>query len=126
MSLRSPLGRVRGLGSARHGTQHFIQQRFTAVLLVPLCVWFLVSLLLCDMTDYVEVVRWMRSPINAVLLILLIGNVLHHGQLGVQVVVEDYVDSHWQKLACLVLVKGLALFAAVTATLAVLRVFLGS
>ena len=125
MSLRSPLGRVRGLGASRHGTQHFLQQRFTAILLVPLVLWFVASLLLTNPADHGEVVRWMRSPLNAVLLLLLIGNVFHHGQLGIQVVFEDYIGSEWQKVTAIILLRMISLLAFVAATICVLRVFLG-
>lgn len=125
MSLASPLGRVRGLGSAKSGTEHFWQQRVTAVLLAPLTLWLVIALLRLDLQDYGAVVAWLRMPINAVLLMVFILNAFHHGQLGVQVVIEDYVDDEWQRVASIILVKFLALLTGLASMLAVLRVFLG-
>lgn len=125
MSLASPLGRVRGLGSAKQGTEHFWQQRVTAILLAPLCLWFVISLLRLDLQDYEVVVTWMRMPVNTMLLLILVVAACHHGQLGVQEVIEDYIHDDWQKVACLILVKFLAVLAGLASVLAILRVFLG-
>ncbi len=125
MSLASPLARVRGLGSAKQGTEHFWQQRVTAILLAPLTLWLVISLLRLDLQVYGAVVTWLRMPLNAVLLMILVVAACHHGQLGVQVVIEDYVHDEWQKIASLILVKFLAILAALASVLAILRVFLG-
>jgi succinate dehydrogenase / fumarate reductase membrane anchor subunit len=125
VSLRTPLGRVRGLGSAREGTGHWWQQRLTAVVLVPLALWLLASLISLSSSDHAAVTAWLIRPFNAVLLIIFLLALFHHTQLGVQVVIEDYVDSDSQKLACLVLVKFIAVFAGLASILAVLKVFLG-
>jgi succinate dehydrogenase / fumarate reductase membrane anchor subunit len=125
MSLVSPLARVRGLGSARSGTQHWWQQRLTAVALVPLGLWFMYAILGIDAADHSAVVRWLREPATVVLLILLIASLLHHAQLGIQVVIEDYVEPEWQKIACIVTVKFLAVFAGLAAIIALLFVSLG-
>jgi succinate dehydrogenase / fumarate reductase membrane anchor subunit len=125
MSLASPLARVRGLGSARSGTQHWWQQRLTAVALVPLGLWFIIAIMGIDAADHSAVVRWLREPVTVVLLILLVASLLHHAQLGIQVVIEDYVEPEWQKIACIVMVKFLALFAGLAAIIALLFVSLG-
>jgi succinate dehydrogenase / fumarate reductase membrane anchor subunit len=125
MSLASPLARVRGLGSARSGTQHWWQQRLTAVALVPLGLWFIIAIMRIDAADHSAVVRWLREPVTVVLLILLVASLLHHAQLGIQVVIEDYVEPEWQKIACIVMVKFLALFAGLAAIIALLFVSLG-
>ncbi|MEX2523341.1 MAG: succinate dehydrogenase, hydrophobic membrane anchor protein [Gammaproteobacteria bacterium] len=125
MSLRTPLGRVRGLGSAKEGTAHWWQQRLTAVILIPLSVWLMVTIVSLTRLSHAVVTAWMESPLNAVLLIILILTLFHHAQLGVQVVIEDYIHSEWQKLGCIILVKFLALFAGLASILAVLKVFLG-
>lgn len=125
MSLQSPLGRVRGLGSAGRGTEHFWQQRITAVALAPLSLWVVLALLRLDLQDYEALVTWMRLPLNTVLLMLLVICACHHGQLGVQVVIEDYVHDDWQKVAALIMVKFLAVVAGLVSVLAILRVFLG-
>ena len=125
MSLASPLSRVRGLGSARSGTHHWWQQRLTAVALVPLGLWFIQAILGIDIVDHAAVERWLREPLTVVLMILLLASLLHHAQLGVQVVIEDYVEPEWQKIACIILVKFLAVLSGLAAVVAVLFIALG-
>lgn len=125
MSLRSPLGRVRGLGSAKSGTEHFWAQRVTAVALIPLTLWFVYSIMKLAGADYAMARAWMGSPINAVLMLVLIAATFHHMQLGLQVVIEDYVHTEGVKIASLVLMKGASLLLAVAAAFAVLKVAFG-
>lgn len=125
MSLETPLAKVRGLGSAKHGTHHFWHQRLTAIALVPLSLWFITSLVKMTSMDYATVTNWINSPLTAVFLILLIISLFYHAQLGMQVVIEDYIHSEWQKIINIILVKFLALFAALAAVLAILKIFLG-
>ena len=125
MNLRSPLGRVRGLGSAKEGVAHWWAQRLTAVALVPLVIWFVASV--CAMTgaDYAAVREWVASPIVSILLVLLTVAVFHHAQLGLQVVLEDYVHSEGLKIAGIVLVKFAAFALAVATILSIVRIALG-
>ncbi len=125
MSLQAPLARVRGLGSAKQGTHHWWQQRLTAIALVPLCLWFIFSMASLDLMQHTVITQWMRSPLNAVLLILFIISLFHHAQLGTQVVIEDYIDSEWQKITCIVIVKFIAALTGLASVMAVLKVFLG-
>ena len=122
---RTPLARARGLGSAKHGVGHWWAQRITAVALIPLVVWFAVSLVMLSGAEYTLVRAWIGSPLVMVLLILTIGVGLHHGQLGIQVVIEDYIRSDGLKLALIVLVKFIAALFGVGAIVAVLRIALG-
>ncbi len=124
--LRSPLNRARGLGSAKSGVHHFWVQRLTAVALIPLVAWFAVSLVMLSGADYAMVRAWIGSPVVMVLLILTICIGLHHGQLGIQVVIEDYVHSDGVKLALIVAVKFAAVFFGLAATVAILRIGFGS
>lgn len=125
MSLRTPLGRVLGLGAARGGTSHWWAERMTAAALVPLGLWFVVSLLALDSLDYASVVAWVAAPINTVLLVLFASVSFWHSRLGTRVVVEDYVHSHATRLVALVLIDfAHALLGAVT-IIAVLRVSFG-
>ena len=127
MKLQSPLGRVRGLGSAKEGVNHFWHQRLTAVALIPLTVWFVVSVISLAGADLAAWHGWISLPGNATLMIVLIGMVFHHGQLGLQVVIEDYVHGEGTKLASLLIMKFAALLLAVFCAVAVLRVaFSGS
>jgi len=123
--LRTPLARARGLGSAKAGVHHWWAQRLTAIALIPLVVWFAISLVMMSGADYNVVRAWIGSPVVMVLLILTIATGLHHGQLGLQIVIEDYVHSDGWKLALLVLVRFIAVFFGLAAVVAVLRIGFG-
>jgi succinate dehydrogenase / fumarate reductase membrane anchor subunit len=123
--MRTPLGRVLGLGSAKEGVEHWWAQRLTAIALVPLSLWLAVSVISLAGADYVTFTAWVASPLVAVLLILLVIATFYHAWLGVQVVVEDYVHNEATKLAALVIVRFLALGLGLAAVFAVLRIALG-
>jgi succinate dehydrogenase membrane anchor subunit len=125
MSLRTPLGRVLGLGSARDGTRHFMAQRVSAVALALLGPWFAISLLRLDSMTYLDVTRFIARPMNGVLMMLLCLTLALHSQLGVQVVIEDYVHTDGRKLFYLVLSRFIHVLVAVAAVYAVLRVGIG-
>ena len=125
MQFRSPLGKVRGLGSAKDGTHHWWMQRLTAIALVPLVVWFVVGVIALVGRDHAAFKAWVGDPISATLLVILIAAVFHHAQLGLQVVFEDYVRSEGLKLACVIVVKGLALVLAGIGIISVLRIAFG-
>jgi succinate dehydrogenase membrane anchor subunit len=126
MSLRSPLRRVLGLGAARDGVRHWWMQRLTSVALVPLSVWFAVSLLALPVLDHAAVVAWMRESWTALLLILFVLIAAWHSQLGVRVVVEDYVHGAGPRTLTLVLVGFAHVLLAAAGVFAVLRVALGA
>jgi len=125
MSLRSPLGRARGLGSAKEGVNHFWAQRMTALALIPLAVWFVISLFSVLGADYGAVKAWVGSPVVAGLLILLIVATFYHAFLGLQVVIEDYIQSESLKLVTLVVVKGASWLLGVIGVVSVLVLLLG-
>ena len=113
MNLRSPLGRVLGSGSSKEGVHHWWIQRLTAIALVPLTMWFVVSLLALPALDHATVVAWMSRSWTALLLILFVVVAAWHSQLGVRVVVEDYVHGSGVRTLTLVLITFVhALFAA--------------
>ena len=124
--LRTPLARARGLGSAHSGVHHWWAQRLTAIALIPLVVWFAISLVMMSGADYAAVRAWIGSPVVMVLLILTIAIGLHHGQLGLQVVIEDYVHGDGSKLALIVAVRFVAVLFGLAAIVAVLRIGFGS
>jgi len=126
MSLRSPLGRVLGLGAAKEGVQHWWLQRLTSIALVPLTIWFLVSLLALPAFDQATVRIWLSQGWSALLLCLLVLVASWHSQLGVRVVIEDYVHGAGGRTLLLVLVSFLHVFLAAAGLFAVLRVALGS
>jgi succinate dehydrogenase / fumarate reductase membrane anchor subunit len=123
--LRTPLSRARGLGSARAGLHHWWAQRLTAVALIPLVVWFAISLIMMTGADYNVVRAWIGSPVVMVLLILTIVIGLHHGQLGMQVVIEDYVHNDGVKLAFIILMRFVAVLFGLAAIVAILRIGFG-
>jgi len=125
MSLQTPLGRARGLGSAKEGVSHWWTQRVTAVALVPLTLWFVVALLSVDGADYETVVAWIARPFNAVLLIALLISMFYHAILGLQVIIEDYVHHEGTKVASLLVMKFLLVLLGGSAVLAVLRIAAG-
>jgi succinate dehydrogenase / fumarate reductase, membrane anchor subunit len=125
MSLRSPLSRARGLGSAKDGVHHWIWQRLTAVALIPLTLWFVVSLTSHAGADYAAVRAWVATPHVAVLLSLYLATLFHHSQLGLQVVIEDYVHTRWVNLSLLLLVKFSHVLLAAAGIFAVLKIALG-
>ncbi|TLY96156.1 MAG: succinate dehydrogenase, hydrophobic membrane anchor protein [Gammaproteobacteria bacterium] len=126
VSLRSPLGKVLGVGSAKSGVQHWWVQRLTAVALVPLSVWFVVSLLSLPSFDHATVVAWMSGSWTALLLILLVLTCAWHSQLGVRVVVEDYVHGAAARTVTLVSVLFVHTLIAAAGVFAVLKVAFGA
>jgi len=125
MSLRSPISRVTGLGAAKEGASHWWSQRVTSVALVILGLWFVASLLRMPNFDHELVAAWIAMPFNAVMLLLLIGTLVYHSQLGVQVVVEDYVHHHGLKIGTMLLLTFVHVALAALALFAVLRLAFG-
>lgn len=126
MSLRSPMGRVLGLGTAKEGAAHWWTQRLTSVALVPLTLWFVAALLGLGRFGYDALHAWVARPLNASLLILLIIALAYHSQLGVQVVLEDYVAHKGWKLATLITNSFLHVALGALGVLAVLTIGFGS
>ncbi|MDX1580317.1 MAG: succinate dehydrogenase, hydrophobic membrane anchor protein [Alphaproteobacteria bacterium] len=125
MSLRSPLAQVRGLGSAKEGTDHFWVQRVSAVALIPLSVWFIASLVGLSGADHDAVVAWLERPLVAILMLLFVVTGLYHLKLGLQVVIEDYVHGKGMKVASLLFVTFATFAAGAAAVFAVLKIAFG-
>jgi succinate dehydrogenase / fumarate reductase membrane anchor subunit len=126
MSLRSPLGRVLGLGSAKDGTGHWWAQRVTSIALIPLTLWFFFSLLLLPGLDYGTVKTWLALPISSFLAVLAIGVLTYHSYLGTTVIVEDYVHAVGLKMVSLLLLRFLYVLVGGASIFAILRVAFGS
>ena len=92
-SFRSPLASALGLGSAKSGVRHWWAERVTAVALVPLCLWFIASMVAHSGSDYPAFIAWIRTPLTTACMVLLLVALFHHSALGLQVVIEDYVHS---------------------------------
>ena len=125
MSLESPLGRVRGLGSAKEGTGHFWHQRITAIALVPLTFLFVVIMFAFFGADHARAVALMGNPLVATVMLLFLIAGFYHMKLGMQVVIEDYISHEGVKIASLLCVS-LGSFALATASIfALLKLALG-
>jgi succinate dehydrogenase / fumarate reductase membrane anchor subunit len=103
--MRSPLGRVLGLGSAKEGAEHWWMQRITAIALVPLAIWFIIAALGMIGADRAAMVVWMHNPMSPVFAILLIVAVVYHLALGLQVVIEDYIHGEAWKLGLIIVMR---------------------
>ena len=125
MSLKSDLGQVRGLGSAKEGTAHWWAQRVTAVALVPLSLWFVWSATTLVGIDQAGFKEWVNHAANLMLMILFVGSLFYHMQLGLQVVIEDYVHGEKSKVMSLVLNLFVAVFFGVSSIIALFKVAFG-
>lgn len=126
MSLKTPLGRVRGLGSAKNGTRHWWLQRVTAIAMIPLVIWFVASIVGLIGADRELVVAWIRIPIVSVLMVLFLGTGIYHLKLGLQVVIEDYVHDEGTKIAALLLNNFTCIALAAACIFAVLKISFGN
>lgn len=122
LRLQTPLGRVRGLGSAHGGTHHWWMQRVSSLALLPLTLWFVFGVASLSGAPYERVVTWIAQPFNAVLLLLSIGIGFQHTASGLQVVIDDYVRPEALSRSVNLLQKGLCLVLALVSALAVLRI----
>lgn len=123
---RSPLKDVRGLGSAKDGTHHFIVQRLTAIALIVLTCWFLYLVIGLIEVDYLTAADAVAKPWNAILLVAFLVAMFWHAQLGLQVVIEDYVHSHGLALTAQIAVRFICILGALASVFAVVRIALGS
>ena len=121
MDYRSPLARVRGLGSAKAGTSHWWFQRVTAVALIPLSFWMLVFLDMCLNAPYQETVVWLNSHFNTVCIVGWVLAAFYHAALGLQVVIEDYVAAEGIKIIAVWTVNLVFFLLALAALIAVFR-----
>ena len=125
MRMETPLGRVRGLGSAKMGAHHWWVERVTSASTLVLFVWFLVSLLRLPSLDHGSVVDWLSSPVNAVAMLLLIVSTFWHLKLGMQVIIEDYVHEEGSKAFLIVLLNFATIAGGVLAIFSVLKIAFG-
>lgn len=126
MSLQSgiePRARARGLGSARHGIHAWAAERLSAIALVPLMLWLVVSIIMLHGASYVEFVAWLRRPLSSLLMVLSLIAAFHHTALGLQVIIEDYVHSAL-KVPAIVTVRLVCFALCVAGLLATLRIML--
>ena len=124
MSLETPLARVRGLGAAGEGAEHWWHERLSSIAAVLLYVWLAVSLIRLPSLDHRTLTEWLAAPLVAVPMLLLVATTFWHARMGLQVVIEDYVHDEGAKLFWIVLVRFAAVFAAALAAFAVLKIAL--
>lgn len=126
MSLRSPLGRAMGMGSAKSGTGHWWGQRVSALALIPLALWFVFSVVLLPNLDYETARAWLQYPISGFLMALLVAVLAYHSYLGTSVIVEDYVHAEGLKILGLLVLRFMHVLAGGAAIFAILRVAFGN
>ncbi len=126
MSLRTPLAQARGLGSARSGVHHWWVQRLTAIALIPLTVWFVWIGTDLLSADFETARASVGAPLNALLMAAFIVALFWHAQLGLQVVIEDYVHTRWLELTLQVLVRFAAALGVLASLIALIRIGLSS
>ncbi len=119
--MRSQLGRARGLGAAKHGAAHWWAERLTAAALLPLSLYFVLSVLLLKGAGRAAMAAYMGEPWNAVLFLLLIFAMFYHLSMGLQAVIEDYVRKDAKRIAVLMLVKAGIWFLGLAAAVSVLK-----
>lgn len=124
MSLRSPLAKVKGLGSSGHASGHWWLQRLSALALIPLSLWFVFSVIGHLNDDQQSLTAWIATPGVSLALILYAFFMFFHAQLGLQVVIEDYVHHAATKLSLLLLNKAIMLLSGVAMIYAILRITL--
>ncbi len=121
---RSPIAKVKGLGSPSDASHHFWLERITALALIPLIIWFCISVTLLPEVSYAVLVKWLQSPFNTIMMILIIVVAFHHGQLGIQVIIEDYVASLSIRLPVLLTIKFLSYFLMALGVYSIIRIAL--
>jgi succinate dehydrogenase / fumarate reductase membrane anchor subunit len=124
-SYRTPRGRARGLGSAKHGAGHWVSERVSAIALVPLVIWMVYGILRLSAGDYGFAVHWVQDPLNATLTVLIFAISFWHMHAGVRVVVEDYIHKTLTKTGLLLINLFICGLAGALAIFSVLKVALG-
>lgn len=123
--MKTPLAKVRGLGSAKDGTHHWLSHRVTAIANIPLVVFFVVSFVGNAGKGHAEWVAWLKQPIVSVLMILFVANMVYHMRLGLQVLIEDYVHDHGTKFASMIALTFACVLIAALSIFSILRIAFG-
>lgn len=123
--LRSPLAKAKGLGACGVASHHFWIQRITALSMIPLIFWIAFSVAFLPQANYATVVAWLQSPFNSIMTILFIITSFYHAQMGLQVIIEDYISSHGPRIFGILFVKFLSYFLMAAGVYAVIKTALG-
>ena len=121
MSLRSPLGKVLGTGSAKEGVHHWWLQRLTSIALVPLTLWFICGMLRLVGASRADVAAWLHSPLTLALMLALLLMTFHHMRIGLSAVVEDYIQQPALRLTTLLTIRATTFFLGLACIVSVLR-----
>jgi succinate dehydrogenase / fumarate reductase, membrane anchor subunit len=125
-SLRTPLSRARGLGSAKSGVGHFIQQRASAMFMAVLLPWFAISLILGTDGTFPSVTSWLAQSINAAGTLMLVLTGLFHMRLGMQTIIEDYIHVPVTRTLAMLINTAVPAILAIVAALSVAKIFVGA
>jgi succinate dehydrogenase / fumarate reductase membrane anchor subunit len=123
--LRSSLAKAKGLGTSPDATHHFWLQRLSAIALIPLTFWFCFSIALLPEASYVSVIKWLQSPFNNLLMIVIVLLSFHHAQLGLQVIIEDYISHYGYRLTVLIISKFVSYLMMVLGVYSLIKIALG-
>ncbi|HYC03644.1 MAG TPA: succinate dehydrogenase, hydrophobic membrane anchor protein [Azospirillaceae bacterium] len=123
---RTALGRVRGLGSAKAGAEHWLSYRLLSAAYVPLTIWFVVSAIRLIGADHPTFTAWLAQPVNAVLMLVTVGVTFHHAAYGMIEVYEDYIHAKGPRLLAVAATKGACLLLALACGFAILKIALGA
>ena len=115
---------IKGAATKKWGKLHGRLQRLTAIMLVPLSLWFIASMACMTSINYSAITIWMATPVTSILFILFVITLFFHAQLGLQIVIEDYIRSRWQKIANIILIRLIAFIAALSSVITIVRIFL--
>jgi len=124
--LRSPLAKAKGLGASGDASHHFWVQRISALAMIPLVIWICISIAFLPEASYANVVAWLQSPFNGIVTLLFVIISFYHAQLGLQVIIEDYISSHSTRLFGVLFIKFLSYFLMAASVYAVIKVTLGA
>jgi len=119
--LRSQLKRARGLGPAHAGSGAWRAERLTAIALVPLTLWFIVSIIRLEGTTRAGMITWLHAPVSLVLILCLVVATFWHTEQGLRVVIDDYIHNDAVRIAMLLLSRGVCIVAALLCVIAALR-----
>ena len=122
--MASPLKIAKGLGSAKTGLHHWWFQRLTAIALIPLTIWFVTIIAFINEADYQQSIDLISQPFNGTLLILFIIASFWHSQLGMQVVIEDYVSQKFMRITLLIIMKYFFIFIGILSIISILKIIL--